>query len=83
MNTEKLEDEDYLAMLSPPSFDVLSTPTSNYNNAEMFARTRSTGSGFPGGYVPMGTNTIFSPRIVEDEVFYFDNKRQGGNLGTY
>ncbi|XP_066150407.1 vascular endothelial growth factor receptor 1-like [Euwallacea fornicatus] len=35
-NVEDKEGSDYLGMLSPPSFDVLSTPAPHYINAEVF-----------------------------------------------
>ncbi|CAH1128807.1 unnamed protein product [Ceutorhynchus assimilis] len=64
MNTEKLEDDDYLAMLSPPSFDVLSTPTGLYANGETSRQQLP-------GYTFMGANGIFSPRPLGENVFDF------------
>lgn len=77
MNFEKQEDNDYLGMLSPPTFEVLSTPAPNYANAEMFASHGDPKSpSSPEGYMYMGKNQIFSPKIQTDDVFSFQTSRR-------
>ncbi|XP_072392204.1 vascular endothelial growth factor receptor 1-like isoform X2 [Diabrotica undecimpunctata] len=65
MNTKMLEGQnDYLSMLSPPTFDVIVSP--HYVNDIMTQQPAP-----DEGYMSMKPNTIFSPRITEDEVFNF------------
>ncbi|KAH1020659.1 hypothetical protein HUJ04_010276 [Dendroctonus ponderosae] len=56
MNMDKMETNDFLAMLSPPSFDVLSTPAPRYVNAEVFDdnSVRPQTAGTSNGYLFMG-----------------------------
>lgn len=60
MNTQRLGDgqSDYLSMLSPPTFEALSSP--HYVN-EMVGQEPLEDS----GYLSMKPNTIFSPRAEE------------------
>ncbi|XP_060530619.1 vascular endothelial growth factor receptor 1 isoform X2 [Cylas formicarius] len=80
INTQKFEENDYLAMLSPPSFDVLSTPPPHYANESVVgvAKTanRSQTDSVADGYLFMGGNTIFSPRVNDDSVFDFNLSRR-------
>lgn len=61
MNTKRLEDgqSDYLAMLSPPTFEVLSSP--QYINDDVIVSFVNE----PEGYLSMKPNSIFSPRTTE------------------
>ncbi|KAL1506846.1 hypothetical protein ABEB36_006133 [Hypothenemus hampei] len=78
MNLDKMEETDYLGMLSPPSFDVLSTPSPRYANAEVF-QTPSVGE----GYLPMSASKVNSPRIDDVDVFSFNtDKRRNTNMGS-
>lgn len=61
MNTKRLEDgeSDYLAMLSPPTFEVLSSP--QYVNDDVIVPPEEDSE----GYLSMQPNLIFSPRVTE------------------
>lgn len=70
MNTQRLQDghSDYLAMLSPPDFETISSPHSYVND------TPDSIPDQPSGYLLMKPATIFSPRDLNDEnVFVFDH----------
>lgn len=70
MNTQRIENSsqnDYLAMLSPPDFENLSSP--HYLNESSGSQSNETG---PDGYLCMKAANIFSPRLEDDEVFTFD-----------
>lgn len=60
MNTKRIEDgeNDYLAMVSPPTFEALATP--HYVNDGVI----DPGMDTP-GYMSMRPNLIFSPRITD------------------
>ncbi|KAF7266631.1 hypothetical protein GWI33_020129 [Rhynchophorus ferrugineus] len=83
MNTQKIEGEDYLAMVSPPSFDLLSAPSPHYVNEGV--NTVIPASRSPEGYTFMGANTIFSPRLQESGVFDFNiaNRTDGNTAKEY
>lgn len=75
MNTQRLENgqNDYLAMLSPPDFENISTPH-GYVNDPQFAPPDQ-----PEGYLCMKpAANIFSPREANENVFTFDvaNRKQ-------
>lgn len=72
MNVEGMDKNDYLAMLSPPSFDVLSTPAPRYVNTEVF---NSPLEEIGEGYLSMGSGEVFSPRSQDDDVFTFRSER--------
>lgn len=61
MNTMRIEEghSDYLAMLSPPTFEVLSSP--HYINGDVTISPIDESD----GYLSMQPNTIFSPRVAE------------------
>ncbi|XP_018563787.1 vascular endothelial growth factor receptor 1 isoform X2 [Anoplophora glabripennis] len=67
MNTQRLGDgqSDYLSMLSPPTFEALSSP--HYVN-EMVGQESLEDS----GYLSMKPNTIFSPRAEDGPMFDFN-----------
>lgn len=86
MNMDKMESNDFLAMLSPPSFDVLSTPAPRYVNTEVFEdnQARPQAAGTSNGYLFMGGSKIFSPRLESDDIFNFSPElRKQRNLGKY
>ncbi|CAH1110876.1 unnamed protein product [Psylliodes chrysocephalus] len=62
MNTKMLDKNDYLAMLSPPTFEAVLSP--HYVNGMVTPQSSE-------GYMSMNSSTIFSPRIANDEVFDF------------
>ncbi|XP_072392187.1 vascular endothelial growth factor receptor 1-like [Diabrotica undecimpunctata] len=65
INAKMLEGQnDYLSMMSCPTFDVIASP--HYVNNIMPQKQSS-----DEGYLSMKPNTIFSPRITEDDVFSF------------
>ncbi|CAH1956241.1 unnamed protein product [Acanthoscelides obtectus] len=66
MNTKMIEESsnDYLAMVSPPTFEAIATP--NYQN-DMVTDQQFEDQ----GYMSMKPNTIFSPRYDEGQVFDF------------
>lgn len=66
MNTQRLEggESDYLAMLSPPNFENLSSPHDYMNESSL-------AEGSP-GYLCMKPNNIFSPRPEESNKFSFE-----------
>lgn len=68
MNTQRLQDghSDYLAMLSPPDFEAMSSPHSYVNDVPESAPDQS-------GYLLMKPANIFSPRERDGSVFVFDN----------
>lgn len=69
MNTQRLEDghSDYLAMLSPPDFETMSSPHNYVNDTVAVPEQTS-------GYLLMKPANIFSPREIDDDnVFVFDN----------
>lgn len=68
MNTKRLEDghSDYLAMLSPPTFEVLSSP--HYVNEDAIVLTPEETD----GYLSMKPNLIFSPRVTEGKFQQLD-----------
>ncbi|XP_063923158.1 vascular endothelial growth factor receptor 1-like isoform X3 [Zophobas morio] len=81
MNTQRLEEghSDYLAMLSPPNFENLSSPRNYVNDLAPSDDTS--------GYLSMNSAHIFSPRADEDRVFSFDvsgktNKRSEEGTGN-
>ncbi|KAH1027653.1 vascular endothelial growth factor receptor 1-like isoform X2 [Dendroctonus ponderosae] len=85
MNMDKMETNDFLAMLSPPSFDVLSTPAPRYVNAEVFDdnSVRPQTAGTSNGYLFMGGSKIFSPRLETDDIFNFSPElRKERTLGS-
>lgn len=61
MNTKRLDEgqSDYLAMLSPPTFEMLSSP--QYVNDDVVANPEAEVD----GYLSMKPNMIFSPRVTE------------------
>ncbi|XP_050295851.1 vascular endothelial growth factor receptor 1-like [Anthonomus grandis grandis] len=71
MNTDKL-DEDYLAMLNPPSFKMLSSPASYYTNSDVLSSRTICESE---GYLSMSPNDIFSPRHHGVFRFEFENQK--------
>ncbi|XP_045479289.1 vascular endothelial growth factor receptor 1-like isoform X2 [Harmonia axyridis] len=70
MNTQRLENgqDDYLAMVSPPNFENLSSPQHYVNELEQSS-----------GYLSMKSPTIFSPRPGEEHVFTFEAKRRNSH----
>ncbi|XP_066150406.1 vascular endothelial growth factor receptor 1-like isoform X2 [Euwallacea fornicatus] len=72
MNTQKLE-QDYLAMLSPPTFEALSTPPVHYYNDEVFRPLKSSAMPTPEDYLDMNSKQIFSPRNPAENVFSFQD----------
>lgn len=77
MNTQRIENgqNDYLAMLSPPNFENLSSP--HYMNDSVFPPPQYDQT-TEDGYLCMKPASIFSPRLEDGEVFTFDanNKKQ-------
>lgn len=75
MNTQRLQDgySDYLAMLSPPDFEAISSPHSYVNNPP------DTIPDQPTGYLLMKPANIFSPREIDGNVFVFDNVKVDGS----
>ncbi|KAJ8949908.1 hypothetical protein NQ318_010542 [Aromia moschata] len=67
MNTQRIEsgESDYLAMLSPPTFEVLSSP--HYVNENVCQEPLE-----DSGYLSMKPNTVFSPRLEDGQVFDFN-----------
>ncbi|CAH1160263.1 unnamed protein product [Phaedon cochleariae] len=61
MNTKLIEDgkSDYLAMVSPPTFEALSSPHQLHDSSD-------------DGYMSMNPGGIFSPRVTEGEIFDFN-----------
>ncbi|GLV35679.1 PDGF- and VEGF-receptor related [Carabus blaptoides fortunei] len=85
MNVERLGGQnDYLAMLSPPDYGNLSSPTHNYVNGQLCTESPvADEAADSSGYLPMD---IFSPRS-NDSMFDFEvHKKQKSNgeeaLGT-
>ncbi|KAF2903028.1 hypothetical protein ILUMI_03160 [Ignelater luminosus] len=82
MNTQRLEEgqSDYLAMLSPPDFEHLSSPHT-YVNDEIQPNASPNSMDTP-GYLCMKSAHIFSPRLDQENVFNFDveanNKKHNG-----
>lgn len=77
MNTQRLQDgqSDYLAMLSPPDFETISSPHNYVND------TPETIPNQPSGYLLMKPANIFSPRETNENIFIFDNvKPDGGEI---
>ncbi|KAJ8922635.1 hypothetical protein NQ315_007667 [Exocentrus adspersus] len=75
MNTQRLQEgqSDYLAMLSPPTFEAICSP--HYVNDVISQESLE-----DSGYLSMKPNTIFSPRVEEGEVFDFNvNNRKNTN----
>ncbi|KAB0799991.1 hypothetical protein PPYR_07871 [Photinus pyralis] len=72
MNTQRIEagHSDYLAMLSPPDFEHLSSPH-HYVNDDVHLNGNIPGMDTP-GYLCMKPSSIFSPREQCDTVFNFD-----------
>ncbi|XP_018563845.1 vascular endothelial growth factor receptor 1-like [Anoplophora glabripennis] len=75
MNTQRLGQTDYLAMLNSPTFEALSSP--HYVN-EMVGQELFGDS----GYLSMRPNTIFSPRVEEGPVFDFKVKNLNSEEGN-
>lgn len=76
MNTQRLQDghNDYLAMLSPPDFEAMSSPHSYINDMPDSIPDQ------PSGYLLMKPANIFSPRDMNDEnVFVFDHVKTDGD----
>lgn len=74
MNTQRLEDHDYLAMMSPPNFENLSSP--------QYVNDLPENQDTP-GYLCMRPVNIFSPRADDERVFDFDvNKTKDKEGGT-
>ncbi|XP_008191844.1 vascular endothelial growth factor receptor 1 isoform X1 [Tribolium castaneum] len=75
MNTQRLEDghSDYLAMLSPPNFENLSTP--------QYVNDLPHSDNTP-GYMCMKSANIFSPRVDDARVFDFDVNKTRSVEGT-
>lgn len=73
MNVEDMDKNDYLGMLSPPSFDVLSTPAPRYVNANVIIPLLDE---IAQGYTSMGSSEVFSPRSQDDDVFTFRSERE-------
>lgn len=69
MNTQRLEtgQDDYLAMVSPPNFENLSSPQHYVNEIDE-----------PTGYMSMSP-TIFSPRAEDEKVFSFDSRKRNSD----
>lgn len=74
MNIQRLEDghSDYLAMLSPPDFEAMSSPHNYVND------TPDSIPDQPSGYLLMKPANIFSPREIDESVFVFDNIKSSG-----
>ncbi|XP_044748223.1 vascular endothelial growth factor receptor 1-like isoform X2 [Coccinella septempunctata] len=70
MNTQRLVNgqDDYLAMVSPPNFENLSSPQHYVNEFDQSS-----------GYMSMKSPTIFSPRAEDEHVFTFDTRRRNSN----
>nr|XP_023029901.1 vascular endothelial growth factor receptor 1-like [Leptinotarsa decemlineata] len=66
MNTKRVEEgqSDYLAMLSPPTFEALSSPLC----VDDIASQQSADE----GYMSMKPTSIFSPRVTDGNVFDFN-----------
>ncbi|KAG5886437.1 hypothetical protein JTB14_035727 [Gonioctena quinquepunctata] len=66
MNTKRKEEgkSDYLAMLSPPTFEALSSP--------LYVNDMVTQQSADEGYMSMQPSTIFSPRVTDGSVFDFN-----------
>lgn len=85
MNTQRLEEgqSDYLAMLSPPDFEHLSSPHT-YVNDEIKPNASPNPMDTP-GYLCMKSGLIFSPRLQEENIFNFDvdanSKKHNGEAG--
>lgn len=72
-NTQNL-DEDYLAMVGAPTFEVISTPPPHYENAQIATLNHQSNARIaPDGYIEMRPVNIFSPRIgpESENVFHF------------
>ncbi|KAF5286422.1 hypothetical protein FQR65_LT12603 [Abscondita terminalis] len=89
MNTQRLEDgqSDYLAMLTPPDFEHLSSPH-HYVNDDVIPTNSPTVMDTP-GYLCMKSSHIFSPRENDATVFNFDldntnkkNKKSDGEIAV-
>ncbi|KAK9873019.1 hypothetical protein WA026_020752 [Henosepilachna vigintioctopunctata] len=66
MNTQRLQEgNDYLAMVSSPNFENLSSPQHYMNEMPQSPE-----------YMSMKSPSIFSPRIKDEQVFTFDNKKK-------
>lgn len=92
MNTQRLEEgkSDYLAMLSPPDFEQLSSPH-HYVNDDVRPDTIPTSPASPDesnqnqnpidtpGYLCMKPMQIFSPRQFDKNVFSFDLDKKHKN----
>ncbi|XP_066251648.1 vascular endothelial growth factor receptor 1-like [Euwallacea similis] len=72
MNTQKL-DQDYLAMLSPPTFEALSTPTVHYYNDEVFRPLKLSVPHTLETNEDLSSKQIFSPRNPSENVFSFQD----------
>lgn len=77
MNTQRLQDgqSDYLAMLSPPDFEAISSPHSYINDMPESVPDQ------PSGYLLMKPASIFSPRETEESVFVFDHLKTDNREG--
>lgn len=81
MNTQRIQEgqSDYLAMISPPDFENLSSPHNYVNDMPV----NSLQSPEASGYMFMKPANIFSPREADDNVFKFDiNKPNNENDPT-
>lgn len=86
MNNENMNNTDFLGMLSPPSFDLLSTPSPRYVNVENSTDDQSilkTG-GTPDGYLCMDINDKPIRQNKNDNIFkYGPEGRYRPNMGEY
>lgn len=78
MNIQRIQDgqDDYLAMLSPPDFETISSPHSYVN--EMPDSMPEP----PSGYLLMKPANIFSPRDKDANVFVFDDLKTNNQLSV-